>query len=431
MMKKICTLLVAICLLQGAQAQFTIKGQLKNYDNKPVVIRVFENGVSHLAQKVETNKDGFFSYTFPKAYKGLINLSLNRGGYQVFADNKDINLSLDVNDPNHSVQYTGGINKEHQEYINYQNYLNIRDKSLAGLMTFYKPEQEFYKALEKESQRISNMPAFEVKNPDLKYYLTIQELIEKNAEQPGAANEEIKSHLVKDGENLENFGFLRDLTSQYLIGASRPAATREQAEQLIAQATDDLLDAVGEDTSRGQSVLLTVINLMQASNFKDLAQKYTDRAAALTCEINPELKALLKGSNNIQVGKTAPNIVFKSPVNGKKSLYDIKADKKLIVFWGSWCGHCQHEMPYLKEFYQEFKKSGGEILAFAVDLQKEDYLPYVKDAGWYNYSDLLKWDSPIVKEFAVDGTPTMILLDKNNKILKIGSRAAQFNEYFK
>lgn len=58
-------------------------------------------------------------------------------------------------------------------------------------------------------------------------------------------------------------------------------------------------------------------------------------------------------------------------------------------------------------------------------------MPYVKDAGWYNYSDLLKWDSPIVKEFAVDGTPTMILLDKNNKILKIGSRAAQFNEYFK
>lgn len=430
MMKKICTLLVAISLLQIAQAQFTIKGQLKNYDNKPVVIRVFENGVSQLAQKVETNKDGFFSYTFPKAYKGLINLNLNRGGYQVFADNKDINLSLDVNDPNHSVQYTGGINKEHQEYLNYQNYLNIKDKSLAGLMTFYKPEQEFYKALEKESKRISNMPAFEVKNPDLKYYLSIQELI-KNTEQTGGANEKIKNHLVKDGENLENFGFLRDLTSQYLIAASRPATTREQAVQLIAQATDDLLDAVGEDTPRGQSVLLTVINLMQASNFKELAQKYTDRAAALTCEINPELKALLKGSSAIQVGKTAPNIVFKSPVNGKKSLYDIKADKKLIVFWGSWCGHCQHEMPYLKDFYQKFKKSGGEILAFAVDLQKEDYLPYVKDAGWYNYSDLLKWDSPVVKEFAVDGTPTMILLDKNNKILKIGSRAAQFNEYFK
>uniref|UniRef100_UPI0039A4E6CB redoxin family protein n=1 Tax=Ornithobacterium rhinotracheale TaxID=28251 RepID=UPI0039A4E6CB len=433
-MKKIYSVLSLLAFSLALNAQFTMKGEIKNYDNKPVVLRVYENGIMRFLQRLKTDAKGAFTYKFPMAYTGVIQLELQRGAYQVLSDNKDITLSLDPQDPNHRVSYTSGINKEYQNYMDYQNYLKIKDRTLAGLATFYTPDQEFYTAITKEAKRIENMKPAEVKDPALAYYVETQKRLETYDTQKEASNtvrEEILKHLKNDAGELEDFGFLPQFVQQYLAHAYQGATTRAQAQKLIEKACDELLAAVGEDTSRGQSIMVNLIALLQSSNFKELGDKYTKQAQALTCEITPELKEILSGVESIKVGNKAPNITFGKTIKGSKSLHDVKAKKKLVVFWGSWCGHCQNELPYLKEYYKNFQKAGGEIIAVAVDLDENDYLPYVKDAGWINYSDLLKWDSPAVRDFAVDGTPTLIMLDQNNKILKIGSRISQFSEYLK
>ncbi|MRI62622.1 TlpA family protein disulfide reductase [Ornithobacterium rhinotracheale] len=433
-MKKIYLFLSFFTLSLSLNAQFIMKGELKNYDNKPVVLRVYENGIMRFLQRVKTDSKGAFTYKFPMAYDGVIQMELQRGAYQILSDNKDITFHLDVKEPNHRVNYTGGINKEYQDYIDYQNYLKIKDRTLAGLETFYTPDQDFYKAIKKEAQRIASMKPVVPKNETLKYYIDTKDLIDVYDEQKvanTAIKEEALKHLTRDSDELENYGFLPQFVQLYLTHSYQGAVSKQQAGKLIEKACDELLAAVGEDTPRGQSVLVSLITLLQASNFKDLGEKYTKEAQALTCEITPELKNMLQGAENIKVGKKAPNIVFDKKIKGSKSLYDIKANKKLIVFWGSWCGHCQHELPYIKEFYKNFKKSGGEIVAVAVDLDANDYMPLVNDVDWINYSDLLKWDGKAVKDFAVDGTPTLIMLDKNNKILKIGSRISQFTDYLK
>ncbi|MBV7440463.1 TlpA family protein disulfide reductase [Weeksellaceae bacterium TAE3-ERU29] len=411
------------------QAQFNVAGELKNYEQKPVILRVYDNGIIKFLTKVETDKNGKFMYKVPFAYNGLMHIELGNNAYQLISDNSDIDFTLNVNDPIKKIDFKKGeVNQALAKYNEYKAYLDIRDNMLSALESFYNSGQPFYEAIVKEKQRINNLKPVEIKNSNLNYYLNTQQLLDTyaNSTKPEEVKKEILNHLANDGIEMESFGFLQPFVTQYLSNSVKGAQTLEGAKENLKSSVDQLLDKVGEETARAQSILLTVINMLQGSNFKDVAKEYKSRAESLTCEITPELKQLLQGDKNIQVGKKVPNIVFDKAVKGKKSLYDIKADKKLILFWGSWCGHCKREMPFVKEFYKGFKKSGGEIVAFAVDLNKNDYEEWVKDAGWYNYSDLLKWDSPVIKEFGINGTPTFILVDKNNKVIKTGSRVSEF-----
>ena len=89
----------------------------------------------------------------------------------------------------------------------------------------------------------------------------------------------------------------------------------------------------------------------------------------------------------------------------------------LVVFWASWCPACNKEMPYIKEYYNEFKKNGGEIIAISLDYDQTMFNDATKELPWFNYTDLMRWDSPIAASYQVEATPTIFLLDKDNKII--------------
>ena len=41
-----------------------------------------------------------------------------------------------------------------------------------------------------------------------------------------------------------------------------------------------------------------------------------------------------------------------------------------------------------------------------------------KELPWFNYTDLMRWDSPIAAEYNINSTPTLFLVDKDNKVIK-------------
>src|SRR5690606_36238119 len=157
----------------------------------------------------------------------------------------------------------------------------------------------------------------------------------------------------------------------------------------IEKELDILLDKADLETPRGQNILSSVFLVLPSEQFSTLLEKYYAKANALTCEITDELKTNLSAHNNTVVGSVVPNILFKNPVKGYKSLYDVKADKKIIVFWASWCPACNDEMPFVKEYYRNFKEAGGEIVSISLDYDQNAYNEATKDFGWISYTDLL------------------------------------------
>src|SRR5712675_1594573 len=63
------------------------------------------------------------------------------------------------------------------------------------------------------------------------------------------------------------------------------------------------------------------------------------------------------------IGKPAPDLGGDFALNGKPTkLSDLKGKVVLLDFWAVWCGPCVATFPHLREWHQEYKDKGLEIV---------------------------------------------------------------------
>jgi thiol-disulfide isomerase/thioredoxin len=140
------------------------------------------------------------------------------------------------------------------------------------------------------------------------------------------------------------------------------------------------------------------------------------------CSLDNKLTNQLEIYRAMKKGNFAKEIEFKSNYKNSKllpfsKLTDIKSSYYLIVFGASWCPKCNEELPALSKKYSEWKKKGVEVIFIALEEDKKSYEDFTKSFDFPSYTDLLKWESPIVKDYYVFGTPTMFLLNQDRKII--------------
>jgi peroxiredoxin len=123
---------------------------------------------------------------------------------------------------------------------------------------------------------------------------------------------------------------------------------------------------------------------------------------------------------NVQIGSVAPDIELEE---GKLMLSGIESKYILLVFWATWCPHCTEAMPEVKNEINTYNKNHARSLttiAISLDTDGEAWQAYVKAQQMYtflNFTELKGWKSEVAKKYNVYATPTMILLDKDKKIL--------------
>jgi thiol-disulfide isomerase/thioredoxin len=439
-MKKI--ILTCLFLVTGiiSQAQFTFKGTINNYSNKRILVKINRAFDDLLIGNTITNSVGSFSIPIKEKYSGIIEISLldAKKNYIFISDNTDIDFSATVTTNDEFIINIPGnhINDLYQNYLNYDIKKNSILAQLQNIDFYYNSKDDFYLPLQNEIQRISVMKQPNTSEyPFLSYYLKTSELI-KNTEigiGDAISNKNlILNHFKNAGQEFETSGLGKSLLYNYFKLSVTGASTQKDWENKIDKAIEILLDEVGEETGRGQELLSASINFLNGYGMENLSNKYMKRAESLTCEISSELKETIKNNNSIKEGKIIPNIKFTHKLNNKYAyLHDIKSKYKLIMVWASWCSHCQQELPFIKQFYENFKKSGGEIIGLSVDFNKEDWQNAIKETSWLNDSDLLYWDSKFAKELNITGTPTLFLVDQKNKILKITSKISDINNLIK
>ena len=123
-----------------------------------------------------------------------------------------------------------------------------------------------------------------------------------------------------------------------------------------------------------------------------------------------------------------PDIDFVNNEGVELRLSDLKSEYVLLVFWGTWCPHCDALMPKIRDLYNEgLSRSKLDILAFAIDTSKTAFMETIQKNryNWNNTTDLKGWESPVVTQFHIFATPTIFLLDKSRKII---SRPTNFEQ---
>ena len=88
-----------------------------------------------------------------------------------------------------------------------------------------------------------------------------------------------------------------------------------------------------------------------------------------------------------------------------------------MVFGASWCPKCTEELPKIASLYPKWKEKGVEVVFVSLDEDNKRYKDFVKNFPFISTCDYNKWESRIVKDYYVFGTPTMYLLDNKREIL--------------
>lgn len=166
--------------------------------------------------------------------------------------------------------------------------------------------------------------------------------------------------------------------------------------------------------------LLERHSLFQASEY--LALKVLNE---VSCTIDSDLAKQLETYRTMKKGNIASDILFEADLlnasivnsQGLKKLSNIKSKYVLVVFGAGWCQKCTEELPKIAGLYEKWKKKELEVVYISLDEKKEDFNNFASKFPFLSYCDYKKWNSPVVKEYYVFGTPTMFLLDSKREIV--------------
>lgn len=135
-----------------------------------------------------------------------------------------------------------------------------------------------------------------------------------------------------------------------------------------------------------------------------------------------ELRDRVEAIRPTLIGKIAPNFTIQDSLGKNKIFHDFVGKNKytLLVFWNSDCGHCQHEIPILKQVYNDSLKNLG-LRVFAVSTEQTDssfraFAAKNCAPDWLTCVDL-RGTSAFRKEYDVIATPKVFIIDNNYKII--------------
>ena len=130
-----------------------------------------------------------------------------------------------------------------------------------------------------------------------------------------------------------------------------------------------------------------------------------------------ELLLIAEFNSRARIGGIAKNISGTTIFDESFDLYSIDNDFTIVYFWSYTCDHCRENIKDLKIFLDENPDFSLVAVSVKGDLKKIKNLVKKTKLNGYFYHDGLEWNCPFVDDYAVTGTPSFYLLDKEKKIV--------------
>ena len=417
--------LVAIATSGIAFSQFSVKIEASsNFTPKEAYLYTL-NGSKDILQSKGNRVGNNWSFSLSKPYSGMMKIYFPDTNTSVnfISENKDVQFKIETKDDKvTNVEYLDMTNKLMHDLQDNQQKKEYILPALYQIKEYYKNNSDFGKALDAEINSLSKSAPNSDQYPFISFYTTnYAKFVTKDPTKP-ITSDEVITFVSKSNDRLETSSLLRPTLLSYLNMASKDDLTG---------AIDKLLTAVNVETPRGQTVMSELIDIFNVYGMNDLKVKYLDQAKALKCTLNDRLTETLAVNANTEVGAKFPDNKFVNATNTKaKSLHEIKANKRVIMFWSSTCSHCEKELPELLAVYNEFKKQNIEIIGLSLDADKASYTNKVSNLPWINDSELKGWYSSYGEKYNVHATPTYYILDSSNKIIAKPDHAADVIKFF-
>jgi thiol-disulfide isomerase/thioredoxin len=144
------------------------------------------------------------------------------------------------------------------------------------------------------------------------------------------------------------------------------------------------------------------------------------------------------------IGEKAADLDMLDTLDKPTSLYNVKADYSIVIFWDPNCGHCKEEVPRLDSIYRaSWKKHNLKIFAVLTPDGKQSVKPewvaFIKEHNIGDWTHAYKTKEMEDTDFAAQRpgfrqlydiimTPTIYLLDKEKRIIGKKLTLLQLND---
>lgn len=144
----------------------------------------------------------------------------------------------------------------------------------------------------------------------------------------------------------------------------------------------------------------------------------TNQITGISQNIIENIEKRAKKISKTLIGELAPDLIMLDTLEKARSLYEIKANYTLVLFWDQECQVCQKEIKLLKQFLAD-DPYGIQVFAVGTDTDTEGWKKYIRenDLNWINVNGNQSFSVDYHELYDIFSTPTIYLLDKNKRII--------------
>ena len=357
-------LVISVLFSCGSQAGYVLRGEFKGAGNGRAVLLMSSEGLRVISDTVEM-KGGKFVFEGEVPDAGWATVVVEPEGKE------GVRMMLALE--NSRIEMRGDWNNLGMD--------ENEELAVLGMQIIGSKNQDVYEQVEGQYKAVKELPEF----------TKFAEILEKVLETP---------------EILEDTTFYWEYKKGYDVWIARV-----KKEQLKIMAANPSVEMVAYELGYMKDNM-TLEQLEQVFGQFDVKVQQSKWGKAIRESI--ELR------QRIEPGRLAPEFTLARRDSSLVSLADYRGKVVVLDFWASWCRPCRASFPWVREFYEEYREKGVEIIGVSIDENKASWEKALDEERlpWPQVIDEIeKGRSRVGGLYHVLAVPMFVVVDKEGKIV--------------
>jgi len=445
--------LVLIFLLSNSFAftqQINIKVENLNQEN--ATLHSLSGETSEFVDTISAFNGETFQFSLTEKHPGFYRLSLNNNTKIDFIyDSEDVEIITDANNILDSLKVAKSeSNKIYYEFIKLNKDYKTRTELLQLILARYPEVDDYYQTTKEKLIQVQeeylyfvNVTAQSDPGSFIARYVRSAQLPVIDLDIP--FNEQLtylKTHALENvnfnDDGLKSSDAFTNKTIEYLTYYRNPQIPLELLEKEFMAAVDSILNKVKVNEIVYTHIVEYLLVGFKKFGFENVLNYIVENYVikddlCLDQKLTSALDRRIQQSKNFKVGNSVPNIILPDSSGSEIELNKIQTNQILVIFYASWCPHCQTLLPQIYDLYKNQEEKKFEVFAISIDTSKTDWLNFIRNNNldWLNVSDLRGWDGKTTSDYYLYATPTMFLINKERKILLVSPSIEDLRNFIK
>lgn len=435
-MKRFLTIAFTLIIFIGTAQEHKISGTITGLENENLYLMQLMGEKRSITDTAQTDITGSFTFVLDESNEPGMYVVINGPGkaVELIYNNEDIQFTTSGFDDDDGIHIVSSI-----ENLIYYDYLNIKGINaykldvLKTLLDNYPPDDDFFSTAIKQYYLLQNQINTRVdelisNNPQTlasRFLQTDRPILVDPTLSKDEQNIFLKNHFFENVDFTDTMlirsTFLTSRVVNYLSLYQMNANSQKELEDNMLMGVDSVLIYAQVNQQVYEFLIDFLIHGFESIGFEK-GLEHIANASTLDqfCE-NTERKLKLENKleliKKLAIGQPAPDFTINDIDGNKISLKDVDAKKTVLIFWASWCPHCDEIMPVINSFYGD--GSNFNVIAISIDESEDDLRESVAESNynWTNIAEFKGWNGDIVEEYGIAATPTIFVLDENKKII--------------